>query len=544
MRRFASFTPFTFLIAITACLLLPSSAAFAQQETVSVSDYFPVEPHPFCKRIYNFTFGATGSFTNQIVGSLTAPYSTQSLTGALYCGFGADISLSAWYNDGQTVLNILDGDHYPSTDCSMSAFPQNEALQSVHDGQLISLSAGGGIIVRKDLGGCDISGDADETLLIRIEDVTAGGRIFQRAVVVWFLQNDQPYLPLNFQGKDLNLGISLPDASATGGRLAFQFFILGYREGVIAGGGIDEESGSLTYLFELTSVDCSAGPTWDVFDVPGYYSTLASGINDSGDVVGSVGNPGMKSRSFLRRAGVSNLLDLSELGAASSVAQGINNNGDIVGFFDDSLGRHGYLLRNGSYTKIDAPGELLTVLSRINDYGDIVGSLYTTSGAPSKGFMLRNGVFTSIQVPGALWTEAIGLNDNREVVGNFADASGVHGFVTSAGTYNTIDYPGAVMTRLGGIDNHGNIVGRFRQTPDSPVVAFARVRRDFLAIRIPCAGQFIAALDINRKGEIVGNFNAGSISWSFIVSGVTKGKEVRDVLRASERRVGRIRSSR
>ena len=60
----------------------------------------------------------------------------------------------------------------------------------------------------------------------------------------------------------------------------------------------------------------------------GSYSN-ASGINDSGQVVGDSGTVGNASHAFLYSSG--NMTDLGSLGSNHSLARGINNAGQVVG---------------------------------------------------------------------------------------------------------------------------------------------------------------------------------------------------------------------
>src|SRR5262245_16614819 len=62
-------------------------------------------------------------------------------------------------------------------------------------------------------------------------------------------------------------------------------------------------------------------------------------------------------------------------GATSTVAQGINDSGQIVGQFFDALGSHGFLDSGGSFTTIDVPGAIRpfgTNAFGINGSGQIV----------------------------------------------------------------------------------------------------------------------------------------------------------------------------
>ena len=207
----------------------------AQESTAFAPDYFPVDRETFCKRIYEQTFGDTGQDTLEIVGSTTAPYTTQPLTGSLICNIGEEADPpEVWHNDGVTFKSLMSDNFYVSIDCDMSEHPPSQAFGLVHDGEI--LSDAGVVEVSKDLSDCQ-AGDPNERLLIQIQDLTLRGKPFNNAVLVWGLSDDLPFVPLDFQGKDLDLGITLPALGDTGGRAVDDFTIFGVGEGIIAGGG-------------------------------------------------------------------------------------------------------------------------------------------------------------------------------------------------------------------------------------------------------------------------------------------------------------------
>jgi probable HAF family extracellular repeat protein len=259
--------------------------------------------------------------------------------------------------------------------------------------------------------------------------------------------------------------------------------------------------------------------------VPGYWSTYARAINNDGDVVGYAEKRDGTVSSFLRRDGAVTLFTPSALDADNSWAMGINNLGDIVGQFTVGWDWHGYLLHDGVYTQIDMPGELAALPYGINDRGDIVGTTYLGLNWPDHGFLLRDGAFTEIKVPGSEWTQALSVNNSGDIVGNFGDASGIHGFLLSGGAYSTIDYPDAVQTQVTGINDDGEFVGRVREAADGPLVAFARVKGEFLPLRGPCDIRVSGATGINEKREIAGFFvdQEEGIRWAFVASHVKKG---------------------
>src|SRR5215468_8208510 len=70
-------------------------------------------------------------------------------------------------------------------------------------------------------------------------------------------------------------------------------------------------------------------------------------------------------------------------GATHSLASGINDAGQIVGWYTTGVGGyHGFLLDvDGSYTTIDVPGAIATYAEGINAAGQIVGVIYRDAGA-------------------------------------------------------------------------------------------------------------------------------------------------------------------
>lgn len=152
-------------------------------------------------------------------------------------------------------------------------------------------------------------------------------------------------------------------------------------------------------------------------------------------------------------------------------ASGINDVGDIAGTFRDTSGNyHGFLLRQGQYTKFDYPGaegmggDPLTGISpngpAINNTGDIVGT-YFGADHVEHAFLLRNSQFTNIDFPGSLSSAATGINTWGVIVGSYSDSSEVsHGFVLLNGVYSTVDFPSS-PSGIGGINAIGAIVGSY-----------------------------------------------------------------------------------
>jgi hypothetical protein len=92
-----------------------------------------------------------------------------------------------------------------------------------------------------------------------------------------------------------------------------------------------------------------------------------------------------------------------------------------VGEYDDAAGHHGFLLKKGTFTAIDAPGATSTDAHGINASGDIVGVYRTADG--DQGYLLDADGFTSLDFPDAIGTSAMSINDRGDIVGAYCDGT-------------------------------------------------------------------------------------------------------------------------
>jgi probable HAF family extracellular repeat protein len=170
------------------------------------------------------------------------------------------------------------------------------------------------------------------------------------------------------------------------------------------------------------------GQKWTALGVP--VGSVATGINDSGQVVGSWSNVTTGSQPFLDSNGT--ITDLPEPGfvATSNLgcqADAINNNAQIAGtcwgwnsklalIYADLV-----LWQNGKVTDLGTLGGERSTAAAINGNGQIVG--YGTalgSGVATDGFLYSNGTMTDLGsfVPAA-------INDNGVMVGGpYIDSGG------------------------------------------------------------------------------------------------------------------------
>jgi hypothetical protein len=229
----------------------------------------------------------------------------------------------------------------------------------------------------------------------------------------------------------------------------------------------------------------SDGSTFTSFDYPGNSgSTLAHGINDSGQIVGSYPYDAAGS-GFLRSSDGSTFTSIddpsafgvSNGGGFGTVAHGINTSGQITGFYYTGNAFHGFLRSSdgSAFTSFDDPSSALpqTVANGINSSGQITGSYYDSSGK-LHGFLRSSdgSNFTNFDDPsaGPQGTTAWGINDSGQIAGYYYDAGSVgHGFLRkSDGTFTNFDDPSATGgTYPLGINNSGQIVGLYNDAGGS-----------------------------------------------------------------------------
>lgn len=140
--------------------------------------------------------------------------------------------------------------------------------------------------------------------------------------------------------------------------------------------------------------------------------TVASGINSSGEVVGSGDNSASDERAWRYQNGT--MTDIGTLGGPQASATAINTRGQIVGFAQTSSDAdHGFLYTGGKMTDLG----LNIFPYAINDLGVIVGQ------GPGNAIVGTAGHFQSLQslVPansGFTLATAVGINDNGQIVVN------------------------------------------------------------------------------------------------------------------------------
>jgi probable HAF family extracellular repeat protein len=140
--------------------------------------------------------------------------------------------------------------------------------------------------------------------------------------------------------------------------------------------------------------------------------TAASGINSSGEVVGSGDNSASDERAWKDQNGA--MTDLGTLGGPQAAATAVNAQGQIVGFAQTSSDAdHGFVDTGGKLSDLG----LNVFPDAINDLGVIVGQ------GPGGAVIDSGGAIQNLNnlVPagsGSVLTNAVGINDNGQIVAN------------------------------------------------------------------------------------------------------------------------------
>lgn len=87
-----------------------------------------------------------------------------------------------------------------------------------------------------------------------IQDVKVLEGRYDKAVIMWDLRTDRGFTPLDWGGKDTELGIVLPTVADAQGHAVTSIWIFGRDPGFVAYGDHDSASGQLIRLAELTQV--------------------------------------------------------------------------------------------------------------------------------------------------------------------------------------------------------------------------------------------------------------------------------------------------
>jgi uncharacterized membrane protein len=249
-------------------------------------------------------------------------------------------------------------------------------------------------------------------------------------------------------------------------------------------------------------------------------SVIASGVNNFGQIVGSLGTSGTFT------SGGSQILFSVPGSNWYTSATGINDRDQIVGSYGASGVQYGFVSHNGIYVTLSDPLGGGTLANGINDLGQIVGSYVSPAGATNPnqfGFLYSGGHYTTIAVAGAIGgTFAYSINNLGQIVGSYFDKTGFHGFIYSQGIFTTLNDPLATDGTVAyGINDLGQVAGFYRD--GSTATGFIYNDGIFSNVSNPSSLNTYA-YGINDLGEIVGQADPTSAvpepsTWAMLLIG-------------------------
>jgi hypothetical protein len=191
---------------------------------------------------------------------------------------------------------------------------------------------------------------------------------------------------------------------------------------------------------------------------------VAHGINDAGDVVGTVVDPAapLAPTAFILPSGSFIYTGFAHPVWPATYARAIANSGLVVGYTDDNAGTTaGYIFDPATFlfTDITIPGSLFTIAQSMNNAGQVVGSA-VLPGSSQAWLREPGGSVTMFQVAGRP-TRARGINDVGLIAGFTTIGTVNTGFVGNSLGFQDLMVPGSDHTFGESINNAGQVAGLF-----------------------------------------------------------------------------------
>jgi uncharacterized membrane protein len=154
------------------------------------------------------------------------------------------------------------------------------------------------------------------------------------------------------------------------------------------------------------------------------------------------------------------------------------------------------------------PGSQSTTVTSIDDRNVMVGYYFNAGSGTSHGFQLSGLSYTPIEPPGDVGSIVNGISARTGVVvgvGIDSDGTGTN-FSETLGTYQNITISGYPTAQVFGISpTTGELVGFYSLAP--PIYAgFAYVDNTFQEILPPLTGGVVVASGVTDSGVVVGSF--------------------------------------
>lgn len=213
-------------------------------------------------------------------------------------------------------------------------------------------------------------------------------------------------------------------------------------------------------------------------------------------------------------------------GAVNTVVEGINSSGQMVGYYynDGGYATTAFELNSGTFTFFNYPNAYSVAIG-INEAGLISGYAYPGGGSTALGFLYDGTTFTTVtsSYPD---TYAEGINNAGDVVGSDGFPNN-HCFVRIGTTFHDITPPPGMFTSAGAnaINNLGQVVG---YTWGGPlyIAGFFYSKGKFQTIVVPWEYDTTVPSGINDSGLVIGSYTACNPGCSYHGFAFLKGKYV------------------
>ena len=263
--------------------------------------------------------------------------------------------------------------------------------------------------------------------------------------------------------------------------------------------------------FLITASLCAQNDTYSFLYKDGL-PVFLNRTNNQGVTVGAFGFGGI-----LLKDGRYTLFPLPGDNIQTPQVSDINDGGHIVGEYFTQAGAVGYLLKNGAITVLQVPGAGRTTPQGLNN-GDVVVGTVQVAPNKSEAFIYRRGEFTRLAVPGAIFVNLWDINDAGDAVGEVTTSTSptfdTYPFLYRNGVITPLPViPGAGNTRVFSINNRGEMTGMLLTT-NQPIQQTGFILRNgqFEMFRILGSVSFVP-FGINDKGDITGTYFGGSLNF-------------------------------
>ena len=267
----------------------------------------------------------------------------------------------------------------------------------------------------------------------------------------------------------------------------------------------------------------AAAYVFNTINFPGAVSTDVRGINNSGRLVGFASMDGVTYFSFTYQSGVFSPLPPHPTAGIQVVAHGINDAGDVVGTLVDPLVplvATAFRLPAGSFTYLafSRPGWPATYARAVANSGLVIG-YSDDNAATTAGFIFDPAtfLFTDITIPGSLFTIAQSMNTAGQVVGSAVFGTGTQAWLREPGGAVTMFQIATYPTRARGINDTGLIAGFF--TAAGVNMGFVGHSGGFQPLTVPGSDATFGE-SINNAGQVAGLFTTagGTVTSGFIAT--------------------------